>query len=542
MTGFFITDFAGMVPRASARLLANNQAQNAVNAKLLSGELEALKDALLVVTPSKAGTKLAIYRFGQDVANEAQYWFHWTTDVDVARGPVNNDSSERTYWTGETEPRVTDNAIALLAGTDYPMNWYKLGIPKPVSAPVLATDGAGTGEPKAIAVVYTYVSAWGEEGPPSDPSDIVNVKQGDELTISTMSVGPGAGYNITAKRIYAAITGSTGSDYQLLAEIAVAVASHDVTIDFETLGEVIPSKTWIPPETGLRGLIAMANGMMAGFLNNDVWLCEPYLPHAWPARYRKSLPFGVVGLGTFDTNLVVVTKGGVYAGPATHPSALSLPTKATGQAGVSKRGIVSFPGGVAYPCAAGLAWIDAGGWRLATDGFFTRDQWQALVPSSISGYRWGNRYVGFYDDGAGTQRGFIFDPADPRTGFVYTDLYATAGYNDPQRDALYLQIGNDIKRWDANGTRAYTWKSKVFTMPKQINPAVAQVIATSYPVTFKLYADGVLKDTMAVANKEPFSLSSGYKARDFEVQLEGAVNVRGVAVAESHRELRDLVT
>lgn len=542
MPGFFLTDFTGMVPRVSARLLANNQAQNAINAKLLSGELEALKDAASVVTPSKVGTKLSIYRFGQDVVNEAQYWFHWTDDVDVARGPINNDTSERTYWTGETEPRVTDNAIALTGGTDYPMAWYKLGIPKPAAAPMLATDGAGSGDPKAVAVVYTYVSAWGEEGPPSDPSDIVSVQEGDELTISGMSTGPGAGYNIATKRIYLAVSGSTGADYRFLKEITVASSSTAETLSFNALGEVIPSRTWIPPASGLNGLIAMANGMMAGFLNNDVWLCEPYIPHAWPAEYRKSLPFGVVGLGAFDTNLVVVTKGGVYAGPAQHPSSLSLPTKGIGQAGVSKRGIVSFPWGVAYPCAAGLAWLDSAGWRLATDAYFTRDQWQALKPSSISGFRWGSRYVGFYDDGAGTQRGFIFDPADPRVGLIYTDLYATAGYNDPQRDALYLQIGADIKRWDASGTRSYTWKSKVFTMPKPINPAVAQVIATSYPVTLKLYADGSLKDTKAVADAEPFALSSGYKARDFEVQLEGAVNVRGVAVAESARELRELVT
>ena len=83
------------------RSLANSQAQNAVNTKLLSGELEAFHDLSSIVTPSKAGTKKTIYRFGQDVTNEAQYWFHWTSDIDVVRGPINGDTSERTYWTGE---------------------------------------------------------------------------------------------------------------------------------------------------------------------------------------------------------------------------------------------------------------------------------------------------------------------------------------------------------------------------------------------------------------------------------------------------------
>jgi hypothetical protein len=548
MAGFFIPGeggFAGMVPRMSARLLAGGQAQNAVNTELFSGELKAFRDlSAAVVTPSKVGTKKTIYRFGQDVAAEGQYWFHWLDDVDVVRGPVNNDASERTYWTGEAEPRVTDSAIALLAGTDYPMNWYKLGIPKPAAAPGIATDGTGTGDPFEIAAVYTYVSAWGEEGPPSDPSPVLSVKNGDDITISGMSVGPGAGYNITAKRIYIGFSGNTAADYQLFAEVLLATVNHGPA-DFQSEGldEVIRSRTWDPPPAGLKGLVVVAGAWLAGFLNNDVWQSEPIVPSAWPAGYRKSLPFGVVGLGSFDRVLVAMTKGNPYAGSAADPASLVLEKIAEGRACVAKRGIVSLPRGVCYPCAEGLAYISSAGWQLVTDPYFTARQWRALVPESISAWRWSDRYVAFYDDGAGTQRGFIFDPADPRGGLLYIDVYATAGYNDPRREALYLQVGNDIVKWDGGAAaRAYTWKSKVFVMPKPINPGFAQVIATSYPVTMKLYADGVLKHTAAVANAEPFRLPAGYKARDFEVQLEGSVDVRGVAVAESIDDLRQLVT
>lgn len=542
MTGFYITDFAGMVPRKSARLLANNQAQNAISAKLLSGELEAFKDLASVVTPSKAGTKQTIYRYGQDVADESQYWFHWTADVDVVRGPINNDATERTYWTGEASPRVTDNTLALLAGTDYPMNWYTLGVPKPAAAPALTTDGAGAGDLKSVAVVYTYVSAWGEEGPPSDPSSIVSAKFGDTLTIAGMSTGPGAGYNIATKRLYLATTGSTSTDYQLVGEVLLADTSEGVAYSSTSLGAVIASRLWIPPPSGMRGLTAMGNGMLAGFLNNDVWLCEPYQPHAWPARYRKSVSFGIVGLAAFDSFLVALTKGIPYAGTTSSPASLQLSPIAAGKACVSKRGIVTMPGAVLYPCAQGLGMVTPGGWKLATEEYFTTEQWEALVPRSISAYRLGNRYVGFYDNGAGVQRGFIFDPLDPRASFVYIDVYATAGYNDPLRDRLYLQVGNDIKRWEGSGSRAYTWKSKVFTMPQPMSPGFGQVIAQTYPVTIKLYADGALRHTGAVASQEPFRLPAGYSARDFEVQLEGVASVRGVAIVETARDLKSLVT
>jgi len=542
MSGFYIPDFAGMVPRTSPRLIAPNQAQNALNAKLWSGELRCFKDLSTVVTPSIVGTKKSIYRFGQDGTDEAQYWFHRLVDIDWARGPINNDTSERTYWTGESEPRVTDSSIALAAGTDYPMAHYKLGIPKPANTPTLATDGAGSGDPKSMAAVYTYVSGWGEEGPPSDPSDIENIMYGDEITVGNMSTSPGSGYNITAKRIYLAISGSTGTDYQFFAEIALATSSSAATITAISLGEVIRSKTWIAPPSGMLGLHAMGgNGVMAGFLNNDVWLCEPYLPHAWPARYRKSMPFGVVGLGSFDSMLVVLTKGAPYAGSVPHSSQFVPQKVGGGRACVAKRGIVSYPFGVVYPSTEGLGIIGPGGYELLTEPYFTEDEWEAIAPSSLHAYALGNRYFGFYTDG-GTSRGFIFNPRDPRSGFIYVDTYATAGYVDPLRKNLYLQVGDDIKKWDSTSTKSYTWKSKVFTMPKPINPAVAQVIATSYPVTLKLYADGTLKHTATVASGEPFSLPTGYKARDFEVQLEGTASVRGVAVAETIQELRGLIT
>lgn len=541
MAGFFLPDFAGMMPRVSARLLEPNRAQDAINAELFSGELKAFRDLATIVTPTKVGTKQSIYRFGQDVANEALYWFHWLVDVDVARGPVNNDAAERTYWTGETEPRVTDNSIALTGGTDYPMAWYKLGVPKPVNAPNVAINGVGTGEPRARAYVYTYVSVWGEEGPPSNPSAVIEVKDGQTVDLSNMSTGPGAGYNIVAKRIYRALSGSTATDYQFVAEIAVALTTYNDAIADELLGEVIRSTTWIPPETGLKGLVVVANSFFAGFLNNDVWLSEPYLPHAWPVRYRKSTPFGIVSLGSFDRTLVALTKGEPYAGAAADPSGLVLNKIAGGKACVSKRGTVSLPGGVAYPCADGLALVSAAGWQLATEQYFTRKQWQALVPSTFLGARWGQRYVGFYNDGA-VQRGFIFDPTDARAGLIYIDVNATAAYNDPQRDALYLQVGADIKKWDAAGARAYTWRSKIFVMPRPINPRFMQVRAATYPVTVKLYADAVLKHTAAVASSEPFSLPSGYKAREFEIQAEGTVDVKSVAVAESMQELKELVS
>jgi hypothetical protein len=56
-------------------------------------------------------------------------------------------------------------------------------------------------------------------------------------------------------------------------------------------------------------------------------------------------------------------------------------------------------------------------------------------------------------------------------------------------------------------------------------------------VTFRLYADGVLKHTQAVANRNPFRLPAGFMAMDWQIELQGATAVQGVAMAGSMTEL-----
>ena len=41
---------------------------------------------------AKPGTKLAIYRFGRSLDDDARFWFHWLHDTDVARGAIPDDA------------------------------------------------------------------------------------------------------------------------------------------------------------------------------------------------------------------------------------------------------------------------------------------------------------------------------------------------------------------------------------------------------------------------------------------------------------------
>jgi hypothetical protein len=192
-----------------------------------------------------------------------------------------------------------------------------------------------------------------------------------------------------------------------------------------------------------------------------------------------------------------------------------------------------------YASPDGLIFVSVTGQvQNVTESLFSRDEWQLLVPTSMHGYFHDGRYYGFYNTGA-VQRGFIYDPAQGSGAFTFIDTYATAGYSDLLQDALYLKIGTNIVKWHADSTRmSYTWRSAIFEMGSPMNPACAQVVAKTYPATFKLYADGTLKHTQTVANVEPFWLPSGYKARYLEVEVSGTAEVLSVHVASSPQELK----
>lgn len=537
MVGFRISKPTGLIPKVGVEALPDNAAQIAENCLFGSGEFRPLNAPVTVNTPSKVGTKRSIYRFGQDVVGDASYWFHWLEEgVSVARGAVEGDTTERTYYTGVAEPKMTYAAIATDPGTDYPVASYILGIPKPENTPTAVASGTGTGDVITRVYVYAYVSALGEEGPVSSPVS-VNWQSGQTITVDNMSGAPVGNYNISTKRIYRAITGTNATDYQFVADVPVANVSYADSLADTALGEVLDSADWIAPPTDMQGLIALPNGMMAGFSGNDLWFCEPGYFHAWPEKYRLSMDFKIIGLGAIGTTIFVLTNGMPYLVQGGHPSAMQMVKLDALQACLNRRSIAMLEGGIAYASPDGLCVQSTGVMRVVTDKFMTRDEWQTYKPESVHGYVWDQKYIGFYDTGA-VQGGFIFDPQNE--SFSTFTTYATTGYVDPIRNALYLMIGNDIQKFNAGAALTFNWKSKVFRAPTPLNMGAAQVIASSYPVTLEVYADGALKHSQSVANENVFRLPAGYLASKWEVRVTGTAHVREIVIAETVQDLKGM--
>lgn len=385
------------------------------------------------------------------------------------------------------------------------------------------------------------MTSLGEEGPPSDPSNLLTIHpQGGVALLSGLPTTAPSGYvgYITAKRIYRSLSGSLATEYQLVDEIPIGQATYSDSIAGSALSEVIPSLNWYPPPATAFGIVQMANGITVVFDGYDIYPSEAYVPSAYPPGFSLSVDYPIVGGAAIGTTVVVVTRGHPYLFTGSDPSAMSLVKLESPQSCVSKRSIAATDGGVLYASPDGLIYVTLSGQVTnVTAPFFTRKEWQALIPSSIHGYYHEGRYHGFYDTGT-VQRGFIFDPAQGSASFTFTDTYATAGFADLVQDNLYLKVGTDIVKWSANSTQlSYTWRSAIFETPTPLNFGHAQVSAKTYPATFKLYADGVLKHTQTVADNNPFKMPAGYRARYHEIEISGTAEVLSATIAQSVEEL-----
>lgn len=188
MVAFRITGMSGVVPRRGNRLLDPNQAQVAVNCRITSGYLVPLKQPRLVTTPGVTGIK-SIFK-ASDGVNDS--WLAWNRDVDAAKGPIAGDTSFRTYYTGDGEPRVTNLGLAT-AGSPFPFSFFVLGVFPPQTAASLAAAGGVSGTTVNRAFCYTFVTPFGEESQPSPATTVVNGKIDDTWTIGgtiPMDVAP----------------------------------------------------------------------------------------------------------------------------------------------------------------------------------------------------------------------------------------------------------------------------------------------------------------------------------------------------------------
>ena len=419
--------------------------------------------------------------------------------------------------------------------------------------------------------VYTFVSEYGEEGPPSLPTvKTGNVGETWNISIPDPTASQQNGRSITKKRVYRTITSAAGTAaYYLVEEIPVGVTTlaDDYADDDLTGNNQLQSTGWQPPDANFKGWVAMPNGIIAAWKENEVWFCEPYRPHAWPAEYAVVVDYPVVGCGVMGQTLIICTTGSPWAATGVHPSVMSLAKINSYEPCVSRASIISTPGGVIYASPNGLVVAVPGAVSTLTNSLIGPAEWQNKNQlSKLRALQFNTAYFAYEAPGTSGTKGLMIEPSPNYTRNGYVQLsdssYTITNIIPDPWSASPLLIRNGavyvLDQPDGTNLQPYKWRSKIFKMNKKENLAAAKIYfsvppgsptladpvispttltSTMYGI-FRVYCDGVLRFARELrVSGEEFRLPSGFKAEEWQFEIEARVIVQDMQVASTSREL-----
>ena len=508
MTVLQLSAFTGIIPRLSDTGLNNNQATVAENVRLQSGEIRPWKAPVAEYACQIHGAK-SIFKL--DVPGKNPIWCEWAGDTDVCYSPLSDVNESRIYYS-EAVRNEQDLYDYICKKTNYtmaqdgstgpcPRNWLYMGVPAPVSALELipSNDSEDASDTQNVAYVYTYVSEFGgleEESAPSPAAEVVATYDNYSVKVKGFADPPTDHLNVTKIRLYRVVTGNSSATYMEVDEFNLVdhkfpesgtslngvIWHNSEYIDTRTvaqLGKTLDSLYYTPPPAGLRGLVSMPNGFLAGFVNNEVWFSEPFLPHAWPVTYMMTVDAPIVGLGVYGNTLVVCTTGQPYTISGTHPSALTQEKQPMRQPCASKQSIAYDQYGVIYASPYGLVALAGGQMDVFTRQIITQAEWEEHTPSAMVAVMYNNIYMCSYRK-LSDRKAFMFSRGDEPALTTY-DMPISAMFVERATGRLYLLNADDQKvyRFDASAYKyqPYTWQSKRFFFPYWTNFSAMKVDA-----------------------------------------------------------------
>lgn len=524
MVAVRISPFGGMVPAVDDRLLSPVNGALAEDTWLYSGTVVGLPAPKLLRNLSSPGTA-KVYRIPNNFTDSLHLtdslWMEFAhSDTDVLRTQVVDDAFDRFYWMSPvTAPRYAP--LTLIQSQAPNVTGYLLGVPAPGNITAVPSGGASA-TLKSVAYVQTFVSAYGEEGPPSNPVNLTGVKIDATVTVTLHAADPGdlgTNRNLTKSRIYRTIVGTDGTaTFFFVAEVPISTTTYAdnaavATDAIVALNNELASTNWSGPPSDLKGMVALSNGMVVAFRDNELWFCEPFRAHAWPASYVLVTEYPIVGLGVSNQMLVVATEGFAYTATGIAPSSINL-VKLPGLLPCTSRGsIVSSTRGVYFSTPGGLVLISPAGIQLATKELIRKDKWNALVATNTlraaeladAYYAFGQARFGVFDinsfdnasfaqqDFSGARQGILIDPTSTAVAFnlltsgdpivnIQTDAWSSEVFIIRSGQLLWLDIGDA-----AQSRNPFTWRSKIYQVGAKKNLQAMKVYFKSnptWPITF----------------------------------------------------------
>jgi hypothetical protein len=511
---------------------------------------------------------------------------------------------DTTYWIGVSiDDSITVNLSAptLTQGRSF-SNTYSNGPPAAAGGVTVGfnwqmwADCVGEGQAvfEARAYVYTWVTEYGEEGPPSPPT-VVNGWSNAVWEISLFTPDPldmGVRRNIKKTRIYRTVTSAAGQgSYFFVAEVPVTQDIYeDISDDaFVANNAQMVSLFWSGPPEDMKGIEAMPNGIAVGFKSNEIWFSEAYRPHAWPPNYVLTTEFPIIGIGVTASMVVVCTAETPYVISGTNPATMAMLKINLTEPCLHRGSIVSTDTTVLYVSQNGLIQIaQSGAGANITEGWVSREKWQKLTPQKfIRAVKHTTSYFAFGtvsgSDNSVAQQGFTVElSSEDQTSFSifpqvgghrlgFEQLSAPNGFDidnvelDAWTGVGLLVQGGGIWYFDFTDQAPIIvpciWRSKIFQQLSKRNFAAVRVWFTVPPGTpaqnpvrnvndpqptlapdqyaiLRVYADGQLFTTREIRTSgELLRIYSGRLVEQWQFEFETRVAISIAQVGTTVKEL-----
>ena len=501
-----VTDFMGMAPSTIPTNLRDNYAQLAENCELYSGAIEPFKRAKVLghVVDINGVEKLTPSR---TIHKAGDIWVGFDDFTFICPDPQNRAGSDSFLYV-QNGSLYRSSPRQIMKGT----GGIKVGIEAPLLPPVgvllpgqgcpptslLKTCYDGTpAEPETTedcdpnadiptltTYRFTYMTACDEESAPSDPSNYVDVMNGDAVVLSDPSVPPA---NAVKRLWYRSMSTSKGEVYwAYVGESSIAdLLFTDNKCLFE-VGEMLTTDNYNPPPFCLEGVALIGNTVTVLWSGNKFWLSEPKLPYAYKDLNGNTLRFDIVGMYEVTDAIespkvhydcVALTRGYAYTIACLLPEDLPAIQELQISKPALRPDAVAIGGGkVFYTTEAGIYSITGGNVQEVTS-MFTEVEWAEFRPHDQLLAYWDNRVWGF-----NPERGFVITVAVEderrRSNFVVITKTVNAAYA-AVNTRLTMLNGNLLEEWGTgDGYMRGLWRSKTYVQNGLWSPVRAKVCGT----------------------------------------------------------------
>lgn len=486
-----IDKFHGIQPRFHPSLLPDGMAVDAHNCRLKSGKLVPLR------MPTKLDGKTINLEGGLSQIADAQSLFVWKHNGDIeflafpgiaflANGNIADDEYDRVFISGETGASWDgkENVPVAYLKKDGSNKIIRHTLPKKTLPPPyarLATENDTVQDPanaRYTFFIQTWVDPFGYESGASAPSlnwqkdangigngaytkDDFVYNDGDKVNFLGLSESeiPEGGGTLSSptkgykRRIYKVIAGTETEAFKFVAEFDTDPwGPQTVRIKDEDVGETMPEIESIPHD--LRNMTYVPGGFYVGFSPSNpktVMFSDVGNPTSWPTAYRYDLRDNVIALAVSTNTVFALTDGFPCVLSGTAPESMTVTMLAGPAACVSSRSVCLYKNAVCYASNVGVCMIssDANAGTVVnnlTDKVFTKEQWQALNPSSCLMAQYDGALFCFFElnDDQKTRKGLVIDLLESENAVTTHDEQSSCLCVDNATDELYFVRSEDV--------------------------------------------------------------------------------------------------